>query len=183
MQPSKSKQIVKLHHPDPRASSTRAGFAFFAFLAAPVAAKLSGTLHDGREWALVITVIAVAASFGEGFFSAAYTGLVAGLFLNFFFSGHYGRLLFDSPASREQVGQLIGLALLSSTAGHLRPFTHRRRSSTKGSLSASQFGSMAEALDAVRLMRAPDSEETNDSRGKRGSIPPASAVERTNGHG
>ena len=140
MQTNKSRQIFKLHHPDPRASSTRAGFAFFGFLAAPVAAGLSGTLHDGREWVLVITLIAVISSFGEGFLSAVYTGLMASLFLNFFFSGHYGRLLFDPLASREQVGQLVGLALLSSSAGHLRPFTYRRRSATEGSLPASQLG-------------------------------------------
>ncbi|MDP9235558.1 MAG: hypothetical protein M3P01_13555 [Actinomycetota bacterium] len=161
----------------------RSGLAFFGFLAAPVAARLSGTLHDGPEWALTITLIAVIASFGEGFLSAAYTGLMASLFLNFFFSGHYGRLLFDSQASREQVGQLIGLALLSSTVGHLRPFTYRTRSATEGSLSASQFGSMTEALDAVRLMRAPGPEGTNDSPRERRSSPPASAAERTNGHG
>jgi hypothetical protein len=177
------RQPFRLHHSDPRASSTRAGLAFFAFLATPVAARLSGTLHDGREWALVISLIAIIASFGEGFASAAYTGLLASLFLNFFFSGHYGRLLFDSQASREQVGQLASLAVLSSTAGHLRPSTYRRRSASEGSLPASQLSSMAEALDAMRLMRAPDPDGTNDSRVKSSRIPAASSTKRPTSDG
>lgn len=131
----------------------------------------------------MITLIAVIASFGEGFLSAAYTGLVASLFLNFFFSGHYGRLLFDSLANREQVGQLVGLALLSSTAGHLRPSTHRRRSATKGCLSTVQLRSMAEALNAERLLRASDSEGINESPIKGNSIFFASATGRNKGDG
>jgi K+-sensing histidine kinase KdpD len=121
-------------------SAAMVAMVFLLSLIASAAALVTHTTHQRSIWLPFFLILVALTSRKQRWWWALYTGLVAGLFFNFFFEAPKGELSFDSTGEIWIQIAFFGVALLSHWARRwVRRFADRRPPKTRPSKDEDEF--------------------------------------------